>query len=311
VVDGNYFDASGDVFTAVIVALDDNGNVSQCVFLDENAKTKQIIYCPINPNTIYFNEAGGLAEVKHLFAVMSPKEICQCVTAMTGIPVDYCFVMDKNSIKSIAALMDDCYSVMPGDVTEIIRYTVTEEEQTVDLPAGEYEVKITNIGNQVKLNEELYGKTKLEGEKFIEEILDKYFILRTAWLYGLNGPNFVKTMLALTESYDEVTVVYDQVGSPTYTHDLALAISELLESDKYGIYHLTNAGECSWYEYCMEFYALAGKDTKVRPVTTEEFPRPAPRPHYSVLSNEKWIKAGFTPMRSYKEALKDYLNLIL
>lgn len=156
-----------------------------------------------------------------------------------------------------------------------------------------------------------YGKTKLEGEKFIEEILDKYFILRTAWLYGLNGPNFVKTMLALTESYDEVTVVYDQVGSPTYTHDLALAISELLESDKYGIYHLTNAGECSWYEYCMEFYALAGKDTKVRPVTTEEFPRPAPRPHYSVLSNEKWIKAGFTPMRSYKEALKDYLNLIL
>lgn len=162
VVDGNYFDASGDVFTAVIVALDDNGNVSQCVFLDENAKTKQIIYCPINPNTIYFNEAGGLAEVKHLFAVMSPKEICQCVTAMTGIPVDYCFVMDKNSIKSIAALMDDCYSVMPGDVTEIIRYTVTEEEQTADLPAGEYEVKITNIGNQVKLNEELYGKTKLE-----------------------------------------------------------------------------------------------------------------------------------------------------
>ena len=112
-----------------------------------------------------------------------------------------------------------------------------------------------------------YGKTKLEGEKFIEEILDKYFILRTAWLYGLNGPNFVKTMLALTESYDEVTVVYDQVGSPTYT--------------------------------------------KVRPVTTEEFPRPAPRPHYSVLSNEKWIKAGFTPMRSYKEALEDYLNLIL
>ena len=124
-----------------------------------------------------------------------------------------------------------------------------------------------------------YGKTKLEGEK--------------------------------TESYDEVTVVYDQVGSPTYTHDLALAISELLESDKYGIYHLTNAGECSWYEYCMEFYALAGKETKVRPVTTEEFPRPAPRPHYSVLSNEKWIKAGFTPMRSYKEALEDYLNLIL
>ena len=156
-----------------------------------------------------------------------------------------------------------------------------------------------------------YGKTKLEGEKFIEEILDKYFILRTAWLYGLNGPNFVKTMLGLSENHDEVTVVYDQVGSPTYTHDLAIAISQLLESDKYGIYHLTNSGECSWYEYCKEFYAMAGRDTKVKPVTTDEFPRPAPRPHYSVLSNEKWTKAGFAPMRSYKEALRDYLDLIL
>ena len=156
-----------------------------------------------------------------------------------------------------------------------------------------------------------YGKTKLKGEEFIQEILDKFFILRTAWLYGHDGSNFVETMLSLSQTNDELNVVNDQIGSPTFTRDLAVKIGELIDSDKYGIYHLTNAGECSWYEYCMEFYALAGKETKVRPVTTEEFPRPAPRPHYSVLSNEKWIKAGFTPMRSYKEALKDYLNLIL
>lgn len=164
-----------------------------------------------------------------------------------------------------------------------------------------------------------YGKTKLAGEEFIQENIEKYYILRTAWLYGYHGNNFVKTMLSLAESHDEVTVVYDQVGSPTFTHDLALAIRELVEyyennkedTSKYGIYHLTNSAECSWYEFTKEFYKLANLNTKVKPVTTEEFPRPAPRPNYSVLSNEKWIKAGFKPMRNYKEAVKDYLDMIL
>ena len=126
-------------------------------------------------------------------------------------------------------------------------------------------------------------------------------------------------MLSLAENHDEVSVIYDQVGSPTFTHDLALAISELVkyyelnkeDSSKYGIYHLTNSAECSWYEFTKEFYKLANLNTKVKPVTTEEFPRPAPRPNYSVLSNEKWIKAGFKPMRNYKEAVKDYLEMIL
>ena len=174
-----------------------------------------------------------------------------------------------------------------------------------------------------------YGKTKLAGEEFICENMEKCFILRTAWLYGYHGNNFVKTMLSLAENHDEVSVVYDQVGSPTFTRDLALAIRELVEyeskiskdrnnndnnsndNSKYGIYHLTNSAECSWYEFTKYFYKLANLDTKVNPVTTEEFPRPAPRPHYSVLSNEKWINAGFKPMRDYKEAVKDYLDMIL
>ncbi len=164
-----------------------------------------------------------------------------------------------------------------------------------------------------------YGKTKLAGEEFICENMNKYYILRTAWLYGYHGNNFVKTMLSLSETHDEVTVVYDQVGSPTFTRDLAFAIRELVEyyennkedMSKYGIYHLTNSAECSWYEFTKEFYKLANLNTKVKPVTTEEFPRPAPRPNYSVLSNEKWIKAGFKPMRNYKEAVKDYLEMIL
>ncbi|WP_297980590.1 dTDP-4-dehydrorhamnose reductase [uncultured Methanobrevibacter sp.] len=156
-----------------------------------------------------------------------------------------------------------------------------------------------------------YGKTKLEGENFIQESTDKFFILRTAWLYGEHGGNFVQTMLNLAKDYDEITVVNDQKGSPTFSYDLANAISELLESDKYGIYHLTNDGECTWYEFSKEIFKIAGIDINVMPVTTDEFPRPAPRPSYSVLSNEKWKNAGFVPMRDYKEALKDYLGRIL
>ena len=154
-----------------------------------------------------------------------------------------------------------------------------------------------------------YGKTKLEGEKFIQENTDKFFILRTAWLYGLHGANFVQTMLSLAESHDDITVVDDKIGSPTYSLDLAVSIANLLNSDKYGIYHLTNEGECSWYEFSKRIFELSNVDVKVVPVSTEEFPRPAPRPRYSVLSNQKWIKAGFPPMRKYEEALSDYLSL--
>lgn len=159
-----------------------------------------------------------------------------------------------------------------------------------------------NLGPQTA-----YGKTKLEGEQFIQKILDEYFIIRTAWLYGCDGDNFVKTMLNLSKSLNEITVVNDQIGSPTFTYDLAKGISEIIKTDKYGVYHLTNSGSCSWYEFSKEIFRLANKNVKVIPVTTEEFPRPAPRPKYSVLNNDKWIKQGFKPLRDYKEALKEYL----
>ena len=157
----------------------------------------------------------------------------------------------------------------------------------------------------------IYGKTKLEGEKFVKENCDKYFILRTAWLYG-EGKNFVKTMLNLSEKNKELKVVNDQIGSPTYAKDLANAIKEIIEkkSDKYGIYHVTNKGEVSWYEFAKKIFEFNKIEIKVIPVTSEEFPRPALRPHYSVLSNQKWINSGFTPMRNYEIALKEYLDSI-
>ena len=156
----------------------------------------------------------------------------------------------------------------------------------------------------------VYGKSKLKGEEAILEILDKYFIVRTAWLYGVNGKNFPKTMLELAESHPEITVVYDEVGSPTYTPDLAYGISQLIETDYYGIYHLTNSGSCSWCEFARYIFDVAEVDVKVIPVTASEFARAAPRPSYSVLENKNWVDKGFEPLRSYKEAIKEYVELI-
>jgi len=156
----------------------------------------------------------------------------------------------------------------------------------------------------------VYGKSKLEGEKAIQEILEKYFIVRTAWLYGINGGNFPKTMLELAENHSEITVVYDEVGTPTYTPDLAYGISQLIETDHYGIYHLTNSGSCSWCEFARLIFEIAGRDVKVVPVTAAEFARPAPRPSYSVLENKNWVGNGFEPLRDYKEAIKEYIELI-
>ena len=156
----------------------------------------------------------------------------------------------------------------------------------------------------------IYGKSKLKGEEHIKEILEKYFIVRTAWLYGINGRNFPRTMLELAQDHSEITVVYDEVGTPTYTPDLAKGISELIETDYYGTYHLTNSGNCSWCEFARYIFEVADVDVNVIPVTASEFARPAPRPSYSVLENRNWIENGFEPLRNYKEAIKEYIELI-
>lgn len=154
----------------------------------------------------------------------------------------------------------------------------------------------------------VYGETKLDGEKILQETLDEFFIVRTAWVYGINGNNFVKTMLKLGQDRKELGVVYDQVGSPTYTVDLAKLLVELISSNKYGVYHASNEGVCSWYDFAVEIFQQTGMDVKVNPLTSDEFPRPAARPKYSVLSKKKIVDQGFTPLRDWKEALKDYLK---
>jgi dTDP-4-dehydrorhamnose reductase len=156
----------------------------------------------------------------------------------------------------------------------------------------------------------MYGKTKYLGEVQVRDLLDKFYIVRTSWLYGYHGPNFVATMLSLAEKMDQIKVVADQIGSPTYTVDLAQAIALLIKKPAYGIYHVTNSEHCSWYEYAQLIFQMREVDVELVPVTTEEFGSAAPRPKYSVLDNYHWRMEGFPPLRSYQEALKDYLELL-
>jgi dTDP-4-dehydrorhamnose reductase len=153
-----------------------------------------------------------------------------------------------------------------------------------------------------------YGRTKLAGEELLQKHVERFFIVRTAWVFGVYGQNFVKTMLRLGEERGEVGVVHDQVGSPTYTVDLARFMVELMETEKYGIYHATNGGVCSWYEFAVEIFKQAGLKVTVNPLTSDQFPRPAARPHYSVLSKKQIAEQGFTPLRDWKEALAAYLK---
>lgn len=155
----------------------------------------------------------------------------------------------------------------------------------------------------------VYGKTKLAGEELVKSLMNKFFIVRTSWLFGEGGHNFVKTVLRLAKERDYLAIVDDQVGIPTYTQDLARAIRQLISTNYFGIYHITNNDTCSWYEFAKEILEQAGTtNTEVRAIKSDELNRPAPRPSFSVLDNRFWRLAGFPELRSHREALKDYLN---
>jgi len=153
----------------------------------------------------------------------------------------------------------------------------------------------------------VYGESKAISEKAVAEIAPKYFIVRTAWLYG-DGANFVKTMLDLAGKHPKLTVVDDQVGSPTSTVDLAAAIIDLIQTNYYGLYHGTCEGQCSWYDFAVEIFKLSGIEISVEPVTSEQFVRPAPRPKYSVLENKALNTLKMNHFRSWQESLAEYLE---
>ena len=156
----------------------------------------------------------------------------------------------------------------------------------------------------------VYGQTKLDGELAVANTLDKYFIVRIAWVFGLSGNNFIKTMIKVGKTHDEVRVVNDQIGTPTYTPDLAVLLADMNETEKYGYYHATNeGGYISWYDFCVEFYKQYGLSTKVTPVTTAEYGlSKAARPFNSRLDKSKLKESGFTPLPVWQDAVARYLK---
>ena len=158
----------------------------------------------------------------------------------------------------------------------------------------------------------VYGESKLMGEKVVSLNLEKYFIVRIAWVFGVNGNNFIKTMLKVGKKFDTLKVVNDQIGTPTYTYDLSRLLVDMIETDKYGYYHATNeGGYISWYDFACEIFKQAGYKTKVNPVTTEEYGvSKARRPFNSRLNKTKLVKNGFTPLPDWKDALNRYLKEI-
>ena len=155
----------------------------------------------------------------------------------------------------------------------------------------------------------VYGQTKYEGELAVEA-LEKFFIVRIAWVFGVNGKNFIKTMLNLGKTRDHLTVVADQIGSPTYTYDLARLLVDMIETDKYGRYHATNEGLCSWYEFACEIFKQAGMNVTVSPVTSDQYPAKAKRPMNSRMDKSKLDEMGFERLPSWQDALGRYLKEI-
>ncbi|MGJ7920820.1 dTDP-4-dehydrorhamnose reductase [Neobacillus sp. LXY-4] len=152
-----------------------------------------------------------------------------------------------------------------------------------------------------------YGVTKYEGEKRVQSLLTEWFIVRISWVFGMNGKNFVKTMLRLAETQGELNVVGDQVGSPTYTGDLAGLLLDMIQTEHYGIYHATNEGFCSWAEFAKEIFLLSGKEVNVHTITTKEYPTKAIRPKNSRLSKQKLLENGFELLPSWQDSLKTYI----
>ncbi|MEH7440150.1 dTDP-4-dehydrorhamnose reductase [Neobacillus drentensis] len=172
---------------------------------------------------------------------------------------------------------------------------------------GEKPFKESDLPNPVGY----YGLTKYEAEKVVKSHLSNWFIVRISWVFGLNGNNFVNTMLRLAETRDELNVVGDQVGSPTNTLDLSSLLLDMIRTDRFGVYHATNEGFCSWAEFAKEIFRLAGKNIKVNSITTEEYPTRAVRPKNSRLSKRKLIENGFDLLPSWQESLGLYIRQLL
>ena len=249
-----------------------------------------------------------------------------------GIDRDECDITNKQ------AVLDYIYNYAPDVVVHCAAYTAVDRAESeehvcrrVNRDGTEYialacktiNAKMVYISTDYVFNGEgdkffevddetgplnMYGLTKLEGEEQVRKILEKYFIVRISWVFGVNGNNFINTMLRLAGGNKELKIVADQIGSPTFTYDLAPLICDMIETEKYGIYHATNEGECSWAEFAEHIFKVAGQNVLVHHITTEEYPTKAVRPKNSRLSKKSLDEAGFKRLPDWKDAVERYIK---
>lgn len=265
-------------------------------------------------------------------------ELMSALQHMSGMKV-YGFGRDELDVTDFTQVKQVLFEIRPDIIIHTAAYTSVDSAEdeperaylvngtgtrNIAIAAAKLHAKLVYISTDYVFNGEhrepiselekpcplgVYGKTKLAGEEFVRDFHNRFFIVRTSWIYGEHGRNFVQTMLCLAEGPDDVHVVDDQIGSPTYARDLAHCIARLMMSDKYGIYHVSNIGSCSWYEFAQAVFAEAGIMMKVSPCKTSDFPRKAPRPYYSALQHMALGANGFPPMRHWREALSEFVEL--
>lgn len=235
--------------------------------------------------------------VKQSISAYAPDAIIHC-SAFTAVDKaedmpDVCEKVNRDGTKNIATVAKEIGAKMMYISTDYVFGGTGESFYTPeDTPAPI----------------SVYGKTKWLGEEAVKELLDRFFIVRISWVFGINGGNFVKTMLRLAESKTDLNVVCDQIGSPTYTYDLAQLLCDMIVTDRYGIYHATNEGICSWAEFASEIMKMAGAKTVIHPIPSSEYPTKAVRPLNSRMSKDKLGANGFSRLPTWQDALERYLK---
>lgn len=207
-----------------------------------------------------------------------------------------------------------CYQVN-AEATKVIAECAKELDITLIYISTDYVFDGTKEGDYVETDLpnpiNVYGASKLLGEQYVQQLLEKYYIVRISWVFGENGNNFIKTMRRLGAERDELNIIHDQVGSPTYTADLAPLLVDMMETDKYGIYHATNEGFCSWYEFANEIFKQSGIEVKTNPITTDQYPTAAKRPMNSRMSKQKLTKHNFNKLKVWENAIEHYLKELI
>lgn len=235
-------------------------------------------------------------QVDRIFAQYLPTVVIHCA-AYTAVDKaesekDLCYDINVNATEHVAVACSKYHAELMYISTDYVFGGSGDSAYEIDSPLDPQNV---------------YGQTKALGEKVVTRLLEKYYIVRISWVFGINGNNFVKAMLRLGAEKQSINVVNDQIGSPTYTYDLAGLLIAIIKSKKYGVYHATNEGTCSWAEFAEEIMMSAGLTCAVKPIVTAEYPTAALRPHNSRLSKASLDSAGFTRLPPWRDALSRYL----